>query len=155
MVSVDNLTELCDGTALNGGVAGTYNLGTIDLGSTAPGDVSVRPTYIVIAMKTAATSGGSATATFRVVTGAGSTISTSTGEVLLQTPVFALADMAAGKRLFAVPLPAATDAVPYLRYLGLQQTTAVAAFTGGTVDCYLTDKVPTHAILADGAPTPA
>lgn len=155
MVSVDKLTELCDGTALNTGGAGTYNLGSIDLGSATPGDVSVRPTYIVIAMKTAATSGGSATAAFRVVTGNNSEPSTSTVEVLLQTPTFALSEMAAGKRLYAVPLPAATDSVPYLRYVGLQQTTAVAAFTGGTVDCYLTDKVPTHAILADGAPTPA
>ena len=155
MVSVDKLTELCDGTALNTGVAGTYNLGSIDLGSTTPGDVSVCPTYIVIAMKTSATSGGSATAKFRVVTGTSSNPSTSTGEVLLQTPTFALSELTAGQRLYAVPLPAATEAVPYLRYIALQQTTSVAAFTGGTVDCYLTDKVPTHAILADGAPTPA
>lgn len=149
MVSIDKLTELCDGTALNTQDAGnTANLGSIDLGTPTGDPFAGTPTYLVIAMETAATSEGAAVAQFRLVTDATATPSGSTAEVLMETAAFSLADMAAGKVLWCGAVPQGTDAVPILKHLVLQQTTTGAAFTttagASKLNAFLTDQPYKH-----------
>lgn len=136
--------ELADAIPLNTGGAGTYLLGdAIDLGSfgTVPtysddgvGDVDT-DLYLVIQVDTDVTSGGAATARFTLASDAQAAIATdgsathhtSTGDI-------PIARLVAGYRVCALPLPAG----PRERYLGVLQTTGVAALTGGKVNAFLT-----------------
>lgn len=153
MVSIDKLTTLCDGTGLSEQAAGsTANLGNIDLGVPTGDPFAGCPTFLVIVMTVAASSTGSATAKFRLVTGTAATPSTTTAEVLLETAVISKADMAAGQVVWVGSVPQGTGAVPILQYLALQQTTGTAAFNGGSVSAFLTDQPYKHVAYPSGQP---
>lgn len=141
MAISDALATFASDTALNTGAAGDYVIGDqIDLGVAADGLgalVGLSALYLVIVVEDAATSGGAATASFSLLTDTDSALGSPT--VLLTTPVYALADMAAGALLAVIALPISLSLE---RYIGLRQTTAVAAFTGGSINAYLTPTPP-------------
>jgi hypothetical protein len=130
---LDERTEFCDATALNTGGAGTYNLGDIlDTGNDAM-DGNSEDLYLVIQVDTAATSGGSATAQFALVSDATTTIATDGSATQHYiTPAIAVASLTAGTQVCCVQLPRGT----YERYLAVQQVTAVAAFTAGKINAF-------------------
>ena len=144
---VDKLTEFCDGVALNTGAAGTYNVGDVidieDLRDLGQGNV-----YLVITIQTTATSGGSATGQFRLVSDSVAVPDTSTATVHATSQVLAVADMTAGTNVMTIVLPMEDPA--YERYLGIQQITGVAAFTAGNIDAFLTTDVAKWKAYADG-----
>lgn len=131
---LDERTEFCDAVALNTGGAGSYLLGdVIDLGEAKDLGNST-PLYLVIQVDTAATSGGSATGTFSLVTDDNDSLSSPS--VLVSSPAWAVADMTAGKVLLEVQLP--MEGTAYERYLGIRQTTGTAAFTAGKINAFIT-----------------
>jgi hypothetical protein len=137
----DKLAQFCDDTALNTGAAGDYVLGSqIDLEVTADGIVNqmgLAQMYCVITCEDDATSGGSATGDFKLVTDDAADLS---GAVTLgSTGAIAHASITPGALLGVIPLPPSTS---YLRYLGIVQTTGVAAFTGGSINAFLTFTPP-------------
>lgn len=137
---MDELNEFCDATAMNTGGAGTYLLGdVIDLGSigTLKDIGNGRPVYLVLQVTTTATSGGAATGNFQLASDSTANLATSP-TVHWQSGALALATIAAGLR-YAVALPTEKR---YERYLGVLQVTAVAAFTAGAIDAFLTLDAP-------------
>ncbi len=147
---LDERTEFCDATALNTGGAGTYLLGDqIDL-TLARGIGSGEPVWFVITVDTAATSGGSATGVFTLASDASASIATDgSATVHLATSAIAVASMTAGATLFAASLP--LEGNVYERYLGVLQTTAVAAFTAGKINAFLTHDVSRWKAYADAS----
>lgn len=139
---IDTYNQFASATALNTGGAGSYLLGdVIDLGSDGLDLGAGDALYLVIKSETAATSGGSATGKFSLVSDAQAAIATDgSATVHVETGDIAVADMVAGYEALQVRLPAGT----YERYLGILQTTAVAAFTGGTVDAFLTKDISAY-----------
>jgi hypothetical protein len=134
---LDERGEFCDAVALNTGAAGSYLLGdVIDLGVARDlgGDQAV---YLVVSVDTAATSGGSATGQFNLVTDDNASLSSPT--VLVSSVAWPVASMTAGKTLMAVQLP--MEGTAYERYIGIQQVTGTAAFTAGKVNAFLVDDV--------------
>jgi len=134
---LDERGEFCDATALNTGAAGSYLLGdVVDLGVARDlgGDMAV---YLVVSVDTAATSGGSATGQFNLVTDDNASLSSPT--VLVSSVAWPVASMTAGKTLMAVQLP--MEGTAYERYIGIQQVTGTAAFTAGKVNAFLVDDV--------------
>lgn len=142
MAISDALATLASDTALNTGGAGSYIIGDqIDLQVVDNGLgalIGHAALYLVIVVEDDATSGGSATAQFNLVTDDVATLDDSP-VVLASTPVFAVADMTPGVMLAVLPLPISTNV---LQFLGLQQVTAVAAFTAGSVNAYITPTPP-------------
>ena len=134
---LDERTEFCDATALNTGGAGSYLLGdVIDLGSIGRDIGSGQPLFLVIQVDTAATSGGSATGNFTLASDAQAAIATDgSATVHATTGAIAVAALTAG-RTFCIPIP--LEGNTYERYLGILQTTAVAAFTAGKINAFLT-----------------
>lgn len=138
---IDKLTTFADAEALNTGSAGTYLVGdVIDL--QAVRDLGQgNPIYLVIQMETTATSGGSATGKFTFASDAQAAIATDgTATVHAESDAFAVADMSAGTEILKIALP--MEGNEYERYLGILQTTGVAAFTAGAIDAFIT-PVPT------------
>jgi hypothetical protein len=139
---LDELLEFCDATALNTGAAGTYLLGdVIDLGD-APttqgiGAFGTQPVYLVIQVDTAATSGGAATGRFIIATDGTATVHFDSGAI-------AVASLTAGRLITITGLPLTRT---YERYLGILQTTAVAAFTAGKINAFLTTDISSWAAL--------
>lgn len=134
---LDERGEFCDAVALNTGAAGSYLLGdVIDLGVARDlgGDQAL---YLVVTVDTAATSGGSATGQFNLVTDDNASLSSPTA--LVSSVAWAVASMTAGKTLMAVQLP--MEGTAYERYIGIQQVTGTAAFTAGKVNAFLTTDV--------------
>lgn len=132
---LDDRTEFCDATALNTGAAGSYLIGdVVDLGVAARDIGQADPLYLVIQVDTTATSGGSATGQFNLVTDDNASLSSPT--TLFSSRAFAVADMTAGKNLLVAQLP--IEGVGYERYIGIQQVTGTAAFTAGKVNAFLT-----------------
>ena len=131
---LDERTEFCDATALNTGGAGSYLLGdVIDLGEAK--DIGhADPLYLVVQVDTTATSGGSATGVISLVTDDNASLSSPA--VVVSSKAWAVADMAAGTTLMVVQLP--MEGTAYERYIGIQQTTGVAAFTAGKINAFLT-----------------
>ena len=137
---LDKRNEFCDATALNTGAPGTYLIGDqIDLGVAR--DVGLgEEVYLVITVDTPPTSGGAATAQFTLASDDGANIATNgTASVHFRTKAFTIAEMTAGAVLAAVALP--IEGAAYKRYLGILQTTATAAFTGGRINAFLTHDV--------------
>jgi hypothetical protein len=131
---LDERTEFCDAVALNTGAAGSYLLGdVIDLGE-AKDLGNSDPLYLVVQVDTTATSGGSATGLFSLVTDDNASLSSPA--VLVSSKAWAVADMVAGTTLMVVQLP--MEGTAYERYLGIQQTTGTAAFTAGKVNAFIT-----------------
>jgi hypothetical protein len=147
---LDELLEFCDATALNTGAAGTYLLGdVIDLGD-APttqgiGAFGTQPVYLVIQVDTAATSGGAATGRFILASDAQAAIATDgTATVHFDSGAIAVASLTAGRLITITGLPLTRT---YERYLGILQTTAVAAFTAGKINAFLTTDISSWAAL--------
>ena len=131
---LDERTEFCDAVALNTGGAGSYLLGdVIDLGE-AKDLGNSDPLYLVVQVDTTATSGGSATGVISLVTD--NNASLSSPAVVVSSKAWAVADMTAGTTLMVVQLP--MEGTAYERYLGIQQTTGVAAFTAGKINAFIT-----------------
>jgi hypothetical protein len=134
---LDERTEFCDATALNTGAAGNYLIGdVVDLGVARDlgGDMA---TYLVITVDTTATSGGSATGQFNLVTDDNASLTSPT--TLVSSKAWTVATMTAGTVLMAVQLP--LEGTAYERYIGIQQVTGTAAFTAGKVNAFLTMDV--------------
>lgn len=135
---LDSRNEFCDATALNTGAAGSYIIGNqIDLGTAARDLGGDQALYLVINVDTTATSGGSATGQFNLVTDDNASLSSPT--VLASSKAWAVASMTAGTTLFAIQLP--MEGTAYERYIGIQQVTGTAAFTAGKVNAFLTTDV--------------
>ena len=136
---IDDRLEFADATALNTGAAGTYNLGdvidtkstTIDPNTTK--DLEGPEMYLVVRIGTAATSGGSATLQVRLVSDDTATPSTTTATVHATSAAIPVASLTAGATVMVTRLPSGS----YERYVGIQQITGTAAFTGGTLDAFL------------------
>jgi hypothetical protein len=134
---LDERTEFCDATALNTGAAGNYLIGdVVDLGVARDlgGDMA---TYLVITVDTTATSGGSATGQFNLVTDDNASLTSPT--TLVSSKAWTVATMTAGTVLMAVQLP--LEGTAYERYIGIQQVTGTAAFTAGKVNAFVTMDV--------------
>lgn len=133
---LDERGEFCDATALNTGAAASYLIGdVIDLESIGVDLGSSADIWVVITVQTTATSGGSATGQFHLASDAQAAIAVDgTATYHFSTAAIAVATLVAGYTIAAFKMPAGT----YERYLGILQTTAVAAFTAGKVDAFLT-----------------
>lgn len=144
---IDDRLELCDATALNTGAAGAYLIGDQpDLGL-APGDIgSGTQMFLTISVQTTCTSGGSATAQFTLASDDTAAVHVSTSTPLLVTPVFPVASLVAGfTRSFPIPQGIMSE-----RFLGLIQTTGTAAFTGGTINAFITQDPTNWRAYPDG-----
>jgi hypothetical protein len=144
---LDKLTTFCSATALNTGAAGTYLLGdVIDLKASGLNLGVGDPLWLVIQVTTAATSAGSATATFKLASDAQAAIATDgSASVHIVSDTIAVANLTAGKAVLAVALPRGR----YERYLGLLQVTGTAAFTAGAINAFLTFDPPDWAAYPD------
>ena len=133
---IDSRTTFGLPVALNTGGADTYVIGDqIDL-TAFPVDQGVGiPFYWWVAVAAAATSAGSATATFQLVTAENAALTTNP-VVMMTTPTFTVASMTLGKFLFAAPIPFGD----YKRYMGIRQVTGTAAFTAGSINSFLTQE---------------
>ena len=144
----DKLNTFALNTAMNTGGAGSYLIGDVidmqnlrDLGQG-------NPLYLVIQVSTAATSGGSATASFSLVSDAQAAIAVNgTATVHVTSPVIPVASLTLGRSILVVALP--MEGNTYERFVGILQTTAAAAFTGGTIDAFLTMDVAKWKAYAD------
>lgn len=136
---MDEFNEFCDATALNTGAAGTYLIGdVIDLGVDGLDLGAGEDLYCVMKVATTATSGGSATGTFKLASDAAAAIATDgSATEHFVTDAIAVATLVAGYQIAAFRLPAGT----YERYLGILQVTGTAAFTAGAVDVFLTKDI--------------
>lgn len=145
---LDERGEFCDATALNTGAAASYLIGdVIDLGGTSQDVGTGEDLYLVIRVDTAATSGGAATGQFHLASDAQAAIAVDgTASYHFSTSAIAVATLVAGYSIAAVRLPSGT----YERYLGVLQTTAVAAFTAGKVNAFLTKNISKWIALPDG-----
>jgi len=143
------LNTFASAVALNTGAAGTYNIGDLinmeDVRDLGQGN----PLYLVVTVETTATSGGSATGQFQLVSDATSTISTTTQTVHAVSAAHAVASMVAGYSIFVIALP--QEGTVYEQYLGIQQITGTAAFTAGKIDAFLTMDVAAWKPYADAA----
>lgn len=134
----DALNTFCDNTALNTGAAGNYNIGdVIDLNTVARGLGSYPELFLVITVAVAATSGGSATGQFSLITDDNSGMASPT--VLASSNAWPVAQMTLGANLLTVALPIADNVE---RYIGIRQTTGTAAFTAGAINAFLTQTPP-------------
>lgn len=139
----DKLLTFADDTALNTGVAGNYVIGDqIDLKVTDRGIgalIGNAALFLVITVEDAATSGGSATASFSLLTDADPAMGSPT--VVATTGALAVASMTSGAlvTVLAVPVGFAWE-----RYVGLRQTTGTAAFTAGSINAFLTPTPPSR-----------
>jgi hypothetical protein len=136
---MDELAEFCDATALNTGGAGSYLLGDVyDTGGDGINDVD--DLYLVIQVATTATSGGSATGQFHLVSDAQAAIAADGSATYhWSSPAIAVASLTAGTYIAKIALPKGQ----YERYVGILQTTATAAFTAGAINAFLTPAVDT------------
>lgn len=133
---LDERGEFCDATALNTGAAASYLVGdVIDL--TVARDIGngEADLWLIIQVDTTATSGGSATGQFHLCSDAQAAIAVDGSATYHYSgPAIAVATLVAGYQVAAVPIPRGT----FERYLGIVQTTAVAAFTAGKINAFLT-----------------
>lgn len=148
---MDEFIEFCDATALNTGAAGSYLIGdVIDTQLTAPGVGTGEPMYLYISVDTAVTSGGSATVQFALASDAQAAIATDgSATIHYQTTAIAKATLIAGYVVAAVAVPLGAPA--YERYLGILQTTAVAALTAGKVNAALVHDIGRYRAFPDAS----
>ena len=138
---LDKLNEFADATALNTGAAGGYLIGNqIDLGLNDRDVGNGEPLYLVIQVDTAITAGASGTVAFSLASDATAVINPAASTKHLTTPVFTVgAGIAAGTVLYAGAIP--SDGNAYKQFLGIVQTTGVAAVTAGAVSAFLVRNV--------------
>lgn len=144
---LDERTEFCDATALNTGGAASYLIGDVyDTGNDGINDVDCL--YLVIQVATTATSGGSATGAFHLVSDAQEALAVNgTATYHWSSAAIAVASLVAGLYIARVQLPKGN----YERYIGILQTTGTAAFTAGAVNAFLTPNVETYKSFAQAA----
>ena len=138
---LDKLNEFADATALNTGAAGGYLIGNqIDLGLNGRDVGNGEPLYLVIQVDTAITAGASGTVAFSLASDATAVINPAASTKHLTTPVFTVgAGIAAGTVLYAGAIP--SDGNAFKQFLGIVQTTGVAAVTAGAVSAFLVRDV--------------
>ena len=148
---IDDRLEFCDAQALNTGGAGTYNIGDVidtraaTVNPNVTSDLEGSDLYLVIRVATAATSGGSATGQFRLVSDDTATPSTTTATVHATSAAIAVASLTAGYTVMVTRLPSGS----YERYVGIQQITGTAAFTAGAIDAFLCSDPALYRAYAD------
>lgn len=141
---LDERNEFADATALNTGAAGDYVIGdVIDLGVAGRDIGNGADLDFVVQVDTTATSGGAATLAVSLATDDNSSLSSPTK--LVTSPAIAVASLTAGATVFRVKVPAGT----YERYIGVVQTTGVAAFTAGKINAFLTSDTANWKPYAD------
>lgn len=146
----DKLTQFASAVAMDTGAAGTYLVGDVVDLEVARDVGQGYPLYLVINIETTATSGGSATASFTLASDAQAAIAADgSATAHLTTPVVAVAALVAGKNMLKAVIP--MEGLEYERYLGILQTTGVAAFTAGKIDAFLTINPAGWKALPDGA----
>lgn len=146
----DALNTIASDVALNTGAAGNYVIGDqIDLQVTANGIGALlgnATLFLVIVAEDTWTSGGAATASFSLLTDADPALGSPT--VVATTAVAALASGVSGTVIGILPIP---PGFAWERYIGLRQTTGVAAFTGGSINAFLTQSPPARFHYPDDA----
>lgn len=145
----DALNTFCDNTALNTGGAGSYIIGNqIDLQTIRNAGLGfgAGQLWLVGTVDTTATSDGSATAAFDLVTDSAPALNDTPAVVQVLTAAIPVASLVQGTILCAIPLPSSDL---YERYLGIQQRTATAAFTAGKVNFFLTNTPPARRAYPD------
>lgn len=147
---LDELLEFCDATALNTGAAGSYLIGdVIDLGSAAKPIYDSPNIQLVIQVDTAVTSAGAATVQFSLCSDAQAAIAVDGSQTThWQSGAIGKDTLIAGYTVAVVPLPKGLPT--YERYLGIVQTTGVAALTAGKVNAFLTQDASFWTSFADG-----
>lgn len=134
---LDERLEFCDATALNTGAAASYLVGDVVDLNPARNIGRGMPLWLVIQIDTTATSGGSATGQFHLASDAQAAIAVDgTATYHWSSGAIAVATLVAAYTVAAVALP--SEPPTYERYLGILQTTAVAAFTAGKINAFLT-----------------
>ena len=138
---LDKLNEFADATALNTGAAGGYLIGNqIDLGLNGRDVGNGEPLYLVIQVDTTITAGASGTVAFSLASDATAVIEPAASTKHLTTPVFTVGTgIAAGTVLYTGAIPAEGNV--YEQFLGIVQTTGVAAVTAGAVSAFLVRDV--------------
>ena len=138
---LDKLNEFADATALNTGAAGGYLIGNqIDLGLNGLDVGNGEPLYLVIQVDTAITAGASGAVAFSLASDATAVIDPAASTKHLTTPVFTVGTgIAAGTVLYTGAIPAEGNV--YEQFLGIVQTTGVAAVTAGAVSAFLVRDV--------------
>lgn len=136
---LDERGEFADALAANTGAAGSYLLGdVIDLTATGADIGQGTEIWLVGQVDTTFTSGGSGTYAFSLASDAQAAIAVDGSQTEhFRTAAYPVASLVAGFLICAVRLPLGT----YERYLGIIQTTAVAAATAGKVNFFLTRDV--------------
>jgi len=143
---VDSLLEFGDNKALSTAGTSQVLIGNVidtlvdagNVGGNLNSDLGAeRALWLVIQITTTVTSGGSAVVTFALCSDAQAAIAVDGTQTTHYTgPAIAVATLVAGYRYCVVRLPSGT----YERYLGICQTSAVAALTAGKADMFLTDN---------------
>lgn len=135
---LDERTEFCDATALNTGGAASYLIGDVIDTSVIGADLGQGvDLYCVIQIDTAV-AGTSSTVQFHLCSDAQEAIEDDgTATYHFSTSAIAEATLVAGYQVAAFKLPLGT----YERYLGILQTTGVAALSAGKVNAFLTTDV--------------
>lgn len=149
---LDTNLEMLDAVALNTGAPGGFILGNqADLGgptlTSALRDIGTGgDTYLVVTVDTTATSGGSATLQLNLVSDDNAALASP--RVHITTKAFPVASLVAGATLAVIPIPGDD----YERYVGIQQVTGVAAFTGGKINAFIVKDAAKWKALADAFP---
>ena len=151
MALLDERAEFCSPTPLNTGAPGTYNIGdVIDMRNTTTDRSGLRDgaaeAWWCVRVSTTCTSGGAAFAQFRLVSDDTGAPSTSTASVHAGSGPIPVASLVAGTIVCAIPLMGLRSLE---RYLGLQQITTGAAFTGGAIHSFISSTPPTRREYAD------
>lgn len=149
---IDSRSQLCAKTALNGGGAGSYLIGSqIDLGPSPtlkdPNDNG--QLYLVGIVRTAAdSSGGTLTVAFALRSDDSESVHVSSSTPHIVIPAIAEANLTAGKVICRQALPRGRN---YERFLGIVQTTAGEAATAGAVDFFITTDPGKYEAYPEGA----
>lgn len=105
--------------------------------------------WLQILVTAAATSGGSATLAFALVTDSTATIVTK--NILIQSPVIAYSNYTLGKRLtLKFPAVPTNDATPYKRYIAVDAIIATAVLTAGTFEAAAVKDLQTSDLYVSG-----
>lgn len=136
---LDERNEFADALAVNTGGAASYLIGdVVDLTVIGADIGQATKMYLVGQVDTTFTSGGSGTYAFSLCSDAQAAIAVDGSQTThFSTAAIPVATLVAGYQICAVQLPLGT----YERYLGIVQTTAVAAATAGKVNFFLTSDV--------------